>query len=279
MIYIFTFALLGNRDLESWSWEVRSDQGAGYFSPDYQSSLQVPWYINTDPVNKVELGNISLIKGFTDTDQNNNLHYNLNLDTTQSWLWLVYVLNKNDPDQSWSWSILILMKLNPDKQIFLEYSRFDSKMVPEVNIIRQYIMKISALHSQSVSNKVPYLCIYCILACPSFASKKRQNHQTSIDQILSVVTNMTPGKVCALLIFISEFWMCECVGKKKIWPNFQLSSLHWKKEENPVDRSAQGYNARKVNYSCVYSAYKLKPVLWAEFVNRVSLVSEEDKSI
>ena len=219
MIYIFTFALLGNRDLESWSWEVRSDQGAGYFSPDYQSSLQVPWYINTDPVNKVELGNISLIKGFTDTDQNNNLHYNLNLDTTQSWLWLVYVLNKNDPDQSWSWSILILMKLNPDKQIFLEYSRFDSKMVPEVNIIRQYIMKISALHSQSVSNKVPYLCIYlciyCILGCPSFASKKRQNHQTSIDQILSVVTNMTPGKVCALLIFISEFWMCEYVGKKE----------------------------------------------------------------
>ena len=51
------------------------------------------------------------------------------------------------------------------------------------------------------------------------------------------------------------------------------------KEENPADRSAQGYNARKVNYSCVYSAYKLKPVLWAEFVNRVSLVSEEDKSI
>ena len=94
------------------------------------------------------------------------------LDTAQSWLWLVYVLIKNDPDQSWSWSILIIMKLNTDKQIFLEYSRFDSKMVPEVNIIRQYIMKISALHSQSVSNKVTYIYIYRISACPSFASKK-----------------------------------------------------------------------------------------------------------
>ena len=46
----------------------------------------------------------------------------------------------------------------------------------------------------------------------------------------------------------------------------------------------QGYNARKVNCSCVNSAYILKPVLWAEFVNKnrcisVRLVSEEDKSI
>ena len=29
-------------------------------------------------------------------------------------------------------------------------------MVPEVNIIRQFIKKINALHSQSVSNKVAY---------------------------------------------------------------------------------------------------------------------------
>ena len=45
----------------------------------------------------------------------------------------------------------------------------------------------------------------------------------------------------------------------------------------------QGYNARKVNCSCVYSAYILKPVL-SEFVNKntcisARLVSEEVKSI
>ena len=47
----------------------------------------------------------------------------------------------------------------------------------------------------------------------------------------------------------------------------------------------QGYNARKVNCSCVYSAYILKPVLSGRnFVNKnrcisVRLVSEEVKSI
>ena len=45
----------------------------------------------------------------------------------------------------------------------------------------------------------------------------------------------------------------------------------------------QGYNARKVNFSCVYFAYILKPVL-SEFVKKnrcisVRLVSEEVKSI
>ena len=48
--------------------------------------------------------------------------------------------------------------------------------------------------------------------------------------------------------------------------------------------SVQGYNARKVNCSCAYTAYILKPVLSIkEFVNKkicsVSLLSEEDKSI
>ena len=170
------------------------------------------------------------------------------LDTAQSWLWLVYVLIKNDPDQSWSWSILIIMKLNTDKQIFLEYSRFDSKMVPEVNIIRQYIMKISALHSQSVSNKVTYIYIYCISDCPSFASKRRQYHQTNFDQILSVVTIMTPGKVCALLIlkkllltsfyiWILNVWICR--GKKKIREIFNCHYIEMYKEEKLVERSAK----------------------------------------
>ena len=45
----------------------------------------------------------------------------------------------------------------------------------------------------------------------------------------------------------------------------------------------QGYNARKVNCSCVYSAYISEPSsLWAEFVNKnrcisVRLVPEEEK--
>ena len=47
----------------------------------------------------------------------------------------------------------------------------------------------------------------------------------------------------------------------------------------------QGFNARKVNCGCVYSAYIYETSsLWAEFVNKnrcisVRLVSEEDKSI
>ena len=52
------------------------------------------------------------------------------------------------------------------------------------------------------------------------------------------------------------------------------------------DRTHKGYNARKVNCSCVYSAYVYIETssLWAEFVNKnrdisVRLVSEEVKSI
>ena len=49
----------------------------------------------------------------------------------------------------------------------------------------------------------------------------------------------------------------------------------------------QGYNSRKVNCSCVYSAYSVHietSSLLAEFVNKnrcisIRLVSEEDKSI
>ena len=31
----------------------------------------------------------------------------------------------------------------------------------------------------------------------------------------------------------------------------------------------QGTNARKINCSCVYSAYILKPVLWADLYTRI----------
>ena len=37
----------------------------------------------------------------------------------------------------------------------------------------------------------------------------------------------------------------------------------------PIDQFDQGYNARKVNCRCVFSAYILKPVIWVEFVNKM----------
>ena len=82
--------------------------------------------------------------------------------------------------------------------------------------------------------------------------------------------------------FFSEQWLCLVILNNSIYSR-NRKIISW--ERRPAltvycDTKTQGYNARKFNFSCVYSAYILKP----EFVNKnrcisVRLVSEEVKSI
>ena len=105
------------------------------------------------------------------------------------------------------------------------YSRFDSKMVPEVNIIRQFVKKVSALHSQAVSNKVRYMDLdkqktklfresiynFCIVNYRIYLIKQFQNFLEGLESPVRHLENGRMGEMGNLFtrIFMYIFILKE----------------------------------------------------------------------
>ena len=99
----------------------------------------------------------------------------------------------------------------------------------------------------------------------------------SIQYILNWIWKITMG--FELIHFLSTQLGFLCHMKNRIISHhfFQSTKLE---EIFLTIWLQQGYNARKVNCSCVYSAYILKPVLSGRTLQtRIDAPSEEDKSI
>ena len=103
----------------------------------------------------------------------------------------------------------------------------------------------------------------------------------SIQYILNWIWKITMG--FELIHFLSTQLGFLCHMKNRIISHhfFQSTKLE---EIFLTIWLQQGYNARKVNCSCVYSAYILNCSLWADIANKnrcisVRLVSEKNKSI